>query len=341
MSRARITRILMMLFVIMLTTVVAGAAQKKNNPPPAPKQAPAAKPAPAPRQAQPAARQTPSARVQPANGGVGQRSGTNAGGGGRVGGTNAGGGGRVGGTNAGGSGRVGGTNAGGSGRVGGTNAGGSFKDPRSARSSHTAGGGTLERSANNKPTHFVGSRGQEAHFSNKGNIRQVHDPNRNMTVQRGFRPGDRRVESVDRNNHRLVSMGPHRGFAERPYYRDHYGHAYVQRTYWAHGHAYAYAYRDHLYRGVHYYGYAPGALIQPPRLLRAWAYHPWAAPVSHSQSGVGPPPHGFYRRLLRPASYSPHPPPHCGSPITCVRELEQAYEAGEESQADAGSSRQR
>ena len=309
MSRARITRILMMLFVIMLTTVVAGAAQKKNNPPPAPKQAPAAKPAPAPRQAQPAARQTPSARVQPANGGVGQRSGTNAGGGGRVGGTNAGDG----------------------GRVGGTNAGGSFKDPRSARSSHTAGGGTLERSANNKPTHFVGSRGQEAHFSNKGNIRQVHDPNRNMTVQRGFRPGDRRVESVDRNNHRLVSMGPHRGFAERPYYRDHYGHAYVQRTYWAHGHAYAYAYRDHLYRGVHYYGYAPGHYYHPA--FYGWAYHPWAAPVYYNW-GWGPAAPWFYGGYFAPAPYYPTASLWL-TDYLLSENLKQAYEAGQESQADA------
>ena len=313
MSKNKITQMLVVLFVLILVPVLAQADQKKTtNPPPPPKPAPAARPA------QPAARpvQRPAAqpaRVQPGNtavrptGGAGTNTnirpgavnpnarpgvaGPNARPG--VANPNV----RPGGVNP--NTRAGGVNP--NLRPGGvTPTGGRARTPTPTRTVATRGGGSLEVDRNNKPTHFVGKQGQEARFGAKGQIREVRDPKRNIVIQHGLRPGDRRIVT-ERNGRRLVAMGPHRGYMERPYYRDRYGRAYVQRTYWVHGHPYAYAYRDHFYHGVHYYHYVPGYYYHP--VFYGWAYNPWAAPVYYDW-GWGPAP-WFYGGYFAPAPYYP------------------------------------
>jgi hypothetical protein len=122
-----------------------------------------------------------------------------------------------------------------------------------------------------------------------------------MTVERGFRPGDRRIVT-EHNGRTLVSTGPGRGYTQRAYYDDRHGHVYVQRTYWAHGHAYAYAYRDHLYGGRHYYWYAPRYYYHPG--FYGWAYNPWAAPVYYNW-GWGPAAPWFYGGYFAPAPVYP------------------------------------
>ncbi len=290
MSRARITRILMMLFVVMLTTVLAQAAQKKNNTPPAPKAGPAAKPAqqvakPVQQVVRPAQRPTAQpARVQPTNGGArqpgGQPSGSHLPGYGLD--NNKG-------------------KGGGSGNNAPGMAGASYKDPRSANSTRTAGGGTLERSREGKPTNFVSSHGTEAHFSSKGSISQIRDQKRNMTVEHGFRSGDRKIVTVN-NGRTTVTTGPHGGYAQRPYVHNRFNRPYVQRTYWVNGHAYAYAYRDHYYHNVHYYRYAPAYYYHP--VFYGWAYNPWAAPVYYNW-GWSPAAPWFYGGYFAPAPSYP------------------------------------
>ena len=262
MSRARITKILMMLFVVMLTTVLAGAAQKKTNPPPAPKPAPAAKLAPAPKQVQPAATQRPT-NVQRSQPPKGPGVKPTPGPGPQP-----------------------------------------PKGPVDRGPTHPVSTphGRMDVDGNNKPVAYHGSSGQEAKFGSGGGLREVHDPKRNMTVEHGFRPGDTRIESVDRNGHPLVSTGPGRGYVQRPYPHDRFNRPYVQRTYWAHGHAYAYAYREHFYRGRPYYYYAPAYYYRPA--FYGWAYNPWAAPV-YFNWGWGPASPWFYGGYFVPAPSYP------------------------------------
>jgi len=123
----------------------------------------------------------------------------------------------------------------------------------------------MDVDGNNKPVAYHGKEGQEAKFGKEGGLREVHDPKRNMTVEHGFRPGDRRIVT-ERNNRTLVSTGPGRGYVQRLYTHDRFNRPYVQRTYWAHGHPYAYAYRDHFYGGQALLPVCAGLLL-PPSVL--------------------------------------------------------------------------
>jgi hypothetical protein len=149
-----------------------------------------------------------------------------------------------------------------------------------------------------------------------------------MMIQHGLRPGDKKIVT-ERNGHRLVAMGPHRGYMERPYYRDRYGRAYVQRTYWVHGHPYAYAYRDHLYNGVHYYHYVPGYYYHP--VFYGWAYNPWAAPVYYNW-GWGSAP-WFYGGYFVPSPYYPSASLWL-TDFLLAENLKQAYEAKQDAEAN-------
>jgi hypothetical protein len=97
-------------------------------------------------------------------------------------------------------------------------------------------------------------------------------------------------------------MGAHRGFLQRPYYRDRFGHTYVQRTYWLQGHPSAHAYLDHFYRGVHYYYYTPRHYYHPG--FYGWVYNPWAAPVYYNW-GLGAVAPWSYGGYFVPAPYYP------------------------------------
>jgi hypothetical protein len=123
-----------------------------------------------------------------------------------------------------------------------------------------------------------------------------------MTVQRGLRPGDRNIVSLNGRGHTVVSAGPHGGYVQRPYAPDRFHRPYIQRTYWAHGHAYALVYRDRVYDGVHYYYYAPAFYYHP--MFYGWANSPWAAPV-HYDWGWGAAPAWFYGGYFVPAAVYP------------------------------------
>jgi len=118
-----------------------------------------------------------------------------------------------------------------------------------------------------------------------------------MRIEHGVHGGRRIV--AERNGRRIVSMGPHRGYAQRPYY-SHGGRTYVQRTYYVGGRRYAYAYRTRYYGGRPYYRYAPAYYYHP--VYYGWAYNPWPAPVYYSWPYYRDPWYGYYGYY-----YAPYP----------------------------------
>ena len=177
-------------------------------------------------------------------------------------------------------------------------------------------------------TQFHGTDGKEAKFGSKGQVSEIRDSKRNITIQHGLRPSDTRI-TTERNNRRLVSMGPHGGYSERTYLNRN-GHSYYQRTYWDHGHAYARVYRDHFYGGVHYYHYVPGYYYHPA--FYGWAYNPWGARVYYNW-GWGAEP-WFYGGYFAPEPYYPSASLWL-TDYLLSEDLKQAYESKQEAQARA------
>ena len=119
-----------------------------------------------------------------------------------------------------------------------------------------------------------------------------------VTVSHTLR-GQRRVV-VERNGRMIVADGRRGGYVQRAYFTRG-GRTYYQRTYWRDGHPYARAYRGYDYRGVRYYGYAPGYYYHPA--YYGWAYNPWAAPVYYGPAAwgwVGAPWYGYYGAYFTP-----------------------------------------
>ncbi len=210
--------------------------------------------------------------------------------------------------------------------------GGPMGNPKPTHEVMTRGGGRMEVDPGNKPIHYVGSDGQEARFGSKGQIKEVHDPKRNLTIEHGLRRGDTRI-ITERNGRRLVAEGPNRGFIERPYLNRN-GRIYSQRTYWVNGHAYARVYREHFYRGVRYYRYVPVYYYHPAFYI--WAFNPWPRPIYY-QWGWGPAP-WFYGGYFAPA------PVYLSASLwltdfLLAENLRQAYEARQEAEARAEADR--
>ena len=89
------------------------------------------------------------------------------------------------------------------------------------------------------------SGGRTATFRPNGRVSAIHAGG--MQINHGLR-GERQIVTVRPDHSRVVSMGPHRGYVERPYLTRN-GRTYVQRTYWAGGHPYARVYRTQYFRG--------------------------------------------------------------------------------------------
>lgn len=102
-----------------------------------------------------------------------------------------------------------------------------------------------------------------------------------------------------RDGARVVTIGLHQGYVERPYVM-HNGHAYVQRTYVINHTARAAAFRTYNYHGVHYYGYAASSYYRP--VFYRWAYNPWPTPVywSWGWTPSANPWYGYYGYYFEP-----------------------------------------
>lgn len=158
-----------------------------------------------------------------------------------------------------------------------------------------------------------------------------------MTIDYGLRGG--RTIVSERNGRTIVTTGLSGGYVKRAYLQQAYltrnGRTYYERTYWDHGHAYARVYRDHFYRGVHYYSYVPGYYYQA--VFYNWTYNPWVAPVYYNW-GWGPGPGWFYGGYFAPApSY-----PSASLWLTdylLAENLKHAYEGKQEAEARAEADR--
>jgi hypothetical protein len=124
-----------------------------------------------------------------------------------------------------------------------------------------------------------------------------------MQINHGLR-GERRIVTVRPDHSRLVSMGPHQGYLERPYLTRN-GRTYIQRTYWAGGRPYVRVYRTTYYRGVPWYGYVSPFYFHP--MFYLWAYNPWRVPVYYRWPWFAAPPpwYSFYGGYFAPAPMYP------------------------------------
>jgi hypothetical protein len=151
-----------------------------------------------------------------------------------------------------------------------------------------------------------------------------------MQIDHGLR-GERRIETVRPDQSRVVSMGPHRGYVERPYLTRN-GRSYVQRTYWESGHPYARVYRTSDYRGATYYGYVSPFYFHPG--FYGWAYNPWRAPIRYGWGWFGSPWYAFYGGYFAPAPMYPTASLWL-TDYLLAENLRLAYEAQSNAQANA------
>jgi hypothetical protein len=161
----------------------------------------------------------------------------------------------------------------------------------------SAGGGTPHLASRTTKT-FTDRSGHPASatFRPGGRVATIHA--NGMTINHGLRGG--RTIVAERNGRTIVSTGSRGGYVQRPYL-NRGGRAYYQRTYVVGGRSYARVYRGYDYRGVRYYGYAPGYYYHPS--FYGWAYNPWVAPVYYGPAAwgwVGTPWFGFYGGFFTP-----------------------------------------
>jgi len=119
-----------------------------------------------------------------------------------------------------------------------------------------------------------------ATFRPGGRVATIHA--NGMTINHGLHGG--RMIVSEHNGRRVVNMGPHGGYVERPYL-NRGGRTYYQRTYVVGGRSYARVYRGYEYRGVRYYGYAPVYYYHP--VFYGWARHPWGVAVYFGPAAWG------------------------------------------------------
>ena len=114
-------------------------------------------------------------------------------------------------------------------------------------------------------------------------------------------PHGQRYELVRPDHTRVVGLGPHRGYVERPLASR---PGYVSRTYVVGGHSYARVYRTSRYRSVVYYNYVPAFYFQP--LYYGWVVQPWPAPIAFDWGWGADPWYGFYGPYFAFAPFYPN-----------------------------------
>ena len=128
-----------------------------------------------------------------------------------------------------------------------------------------------------------------------GRIETIRTPG-GATIYRG--PHGGRMVVREHDGRRLVSMGPHRGYLERPYMRDRFGREYRMRTYYWGGRPYAVVYRTYYWGGRPYYWYVPAYYYRP--VYYGWVYNPWAVPIVYRWGWFGDPWYAAYGYYFSP-----------------------------------------
>jgi hypothetical protein len=217
---------------------------------------------------------------------------------------------------------------------GGTNAGapgGMNATPRGGMNAGARGG--MAQPASRTTRTFTDRSGHPASatFRPNGRVASIHS--NGMTINHGLHGG--RTVVAERNGRTIVTTGRRGGYVQRPYLTRN-GRTYYQRTYVVGGRSYARVYRGYDYRGVRYYGYAPGYYYHP--VFYGWAYNPWVAPVYYSPVAwgwAGTPWFGFYGGFFTP--YPVYPTAALWlTDYLIAANLQAAYQAQAEANAAAG-----
>jgi hypothetical protein len=198
-----------------------------------------------------------------------------------------------------------------------------------SRTISASGGRQFQLRPNGSIARVSLSGGRTATFRPNGSFATVHAGN--MQINHGLR-GERRVETVRPDHSRVVSVGPRRGYVERPYIVRG-GRTYVQRTYIVNNVTYVRVYRSYYYRGRPYYGYVPPYYYHPRFYF--WVYNPWRVPVYYRWAWfVAPPPwYLFWGPYFVPAPVYPSAALWL-TDFLLAESLRAAYEAGREAGAN-------
>ena len=145
--------------------------------------------------------------------------------------------------------------------------------------------------------------------------------------------GERRIVTVRSDHSRVVSMGPQRGYVERPYLVRN-GRSYVERTYMVNRVTYTRIYRTNYYRGVPYFAYVPPFYYHPRFYF--WAYNPWPRPIYYRWAWYAAPPpwYAYYGPYFAPAPMYPSAA-FWLTDFLISESLRAAYESGREAEANA------
>jgi len=139
--------------------------------------------------------------------------------------------------------------------------------------------------------------GQSANFRSNGRLASLHTSH--IDIARGPR-GQRTIIS-ERPGGRLVSIGRHRGYFERPIvYHD---HNFYQRTYVHGDHRYTRDYFRYHYHGREFYHYVPHVTYAPA--YYGWAYYPWGDPANYSWGWDSSDWYSFYSSFFSPSDSYP------------------------------------
>ena len=202
--------------------------------------------------------------------------------------------------------------------------------PDGSRTIVASGGRQFQVRPNGTVASVSLSGGRTATFRPNGSFASVHVGG--MQVDHGLR-GERRIVTVRPDHSRVVSMGPRRGYVERPYIVRG-GRTYVQRTYVVNNVTYVHVYRSYYYRGVAYYAYVPPFYFHP--VFYGWVYNPWRVPVYYRWAWfIAPPPwYVFWGPYFAPAPVYPSAA-FWLTDFLLAESLRAAYEAGREAEANA------
>jgi len=193
-----------------------------------------------------------------------------------------------------------------------------------------SGGRQFSLRANGTISRVTLSGGRTATFRSNGGFASIHAGG--MQINHGLR-GERQIVTVRPDHSRLVSMGSHWGYVQRPY-MVRGGRTYVERTYVVNNVTYTRVYRSYYYRGVSYYAYVPPFYFHPR--FYGWVYNPWRVPVYYRWAWfIAPPPwYVYWGPYFAPAPVYPSAALWL-TDFLLAENLRLAYEAQREAEANA------
>ncbi len=138
------------------------------------------------------------------------------------------------------------------------------------------------------------NRGDVIHRDAGGQVRQVRMPNGTVVYHPPNAP--RRIEVVRPGGRIVVAGAPGHGYVQRPIIIN--NTTIVKRTYIYNGVPQARIYRPRVYNGITLAIYTPVRYYRPT--FYAYAYNPWARPISYSWGWGGSPWYGYYGGYFTP-----------------------------------------